>query len=73
VSEFHAEAPQATVMEGHAQGHYVAARAGFATLWTEGAISINEPPCPTSPEEKQQIDPGARMERRVMRKLLGGE
>jgi len=29
VSEFHAEAPQATVSEGLAQGPYVAARAGF--------------------------------------------
>src|SRR6218665_528605 len=29
VSEFHAEAPQATVSEGFAQGPYVAARDGF--------------------------------------------
>src|SRR6218665_204151 len=45
VSEFHAEAPQATVSEGLAQGPYVAARAGFepATLRTKGDESTNEP------------------------------
>ena len=48
VSEFHAEAPQATAREGLAQGHYVAARAGFepATLRTKGDESTNEPPRP---------------------------
>ena len=47
--EFHAEAPQATVSEGLAQGSYVAARAGFesTTLQTKGVESTNEPPCPT--------------------------
>ena|SRR6218665_4037594 len=51
VSEFHAEAPQATASEGLAQGLYVAARAGFelTTLWTKVAESTNEPPCPTMP------------------------
>jgi len=45
-SEFHAEASQATVSEGLAQGHYVTARAGFetATLRTKGDESTNEPP-----------------------------
>src|SRR6218665_1226063 len=35
VSEFHAEAPQATASEGLSQGSYVGARAGFepTTLW----------------------------------------
>ena len=39
VSEFHTEAPQATVSEGLAQGPYVAARAGFkpTTLWTKAS------------------------------------
>ena len=48
VSEFHAEAPQATVSEGLAQGPYMAARAGFGptTLRTKGAKSNDEPPCP---------------------------
>jgi len=38
VPEFHAEAPQATVSEGLAQGPYVAARAGAEpmTLRTKG-------------------------------------
>src|SRR6218665_3619991 len=46
VSEFHAEAPQATTSEGLAQGPYVAVRAGFepATLRTKGAKSTNELP-----------------------------
>ena len=50
VSESRAEAPQTTVSEGLAQGHYVAARSGFepATLRTNGAESTNEPPCPTN-------------------------
>ena len=49
VSEFHAEAPQATASEGLAQSPYVAARAGFetATLRTKGAESTNELPRPT--------------------------
>jgi len=44
----HAEAPQATVSEGFAQGPYVAARAGFkpTTLRTKGDESTNEPPLP---------------------------
>ena len=48
VSEFHAEAPQATSSEGLAQGPYVATRAGFepATLRTKGDESTNEPPLP---------------------------
>ena len=48
VSEFHAEAPQATASKGPAQGPYMAARAGFepATLWTKGTESTNEPPSP---------------------------
>jgi len=48
VSQFHAEAPQATVSEGLAQGPYVAARAGFepATIRTRDDESTNEPPCP---------------------------
>ena len=46
VSEFHAEAPQATVSEGLAQGPYVAARAGFdpMTLRTKGVDTTNGPP-----------------------------
>ena len=49
MSEFHAEAPQATASEGLAQGPYVAARAGFepTTLRTKGDESANEPPRPT--------------------------
>ena len=49
LSEFHAEAPQATTSDGLAQGPYVAAKAGFepATLWTKGVESTNEPPRPT--------------------------
>src|SRR6218665_3196235 len=41
VPEFHAEAPQATVSEGLAQGPYVAARAGVEpmTLRTKGVDS----------------------------------
>jgi len=48
VSEFHAEAPQATASERLAQGLYKAVSAGFepATLRTKGAESTNEPPCP---------------------------
>jgi len=39
VSEFHAEAPQATARERLAQGHYVAARAGFEL----GGKASNQP------------------------------
>ena len=48
VSVFHAEAPQATVSEGLAQGPYVAPRAGFepTTLWSTAMDSTNEPPLP---------------------------
>ena len=48
VSEFLAEALQATASERLAQGPYVAARAGFepTTLRTKGGESTNEPPCP---------------------------
>jgi len=47
--EFHAEAPQATVSEGLAQGPYVAARAGVepTTLRLKASDSINAPPRPT--------------------------
>src|SRR6218665_3964219 len=47
VSEFHAEAPQATVNEGLAQGLYAQVRGRFepATLRTKGIDSTNEPPC----------------------------
>jgi len=47
--EFHAEAPQATVSEGLAQGPYGAARTGFepTTLQTKDDESTNEPPRPT--------------------------
>src|SRR6218665_1032480 len=50
LAEFHAEAPQATVIEGLAQGLYVAARAGFepTTLLTKGDESTIEPPHPTN-------------------------
>ena len=50
MSEFHAEAPQATASEGLAQGPYVAARVELelATLWTKGAEFTNEPLCPAS-------------------------
>ena len=49
MSEFHAEAPQATASEGLAQGPYVAASAGFepTTLRTKGDESTNQPPRPT--------------------------
>ena len=49
MSEFHAEAPQATASEGLAQGLYVAAKAEFesATLRVKGDQSTNEPPRPT--------------------------
>src|SRR6218665_115095 len=42
----HAEALQATVSEGLAQGRYVVARAGFepTTLWTKGVDTTNAPP-----------------------------
>ena len=45
MSEFHAEAPQATVSEGLAQGLYVAARARFkpSILLTKGDESVNDP------------------------------
>ena len=46
VSEFHAEAPQATASEGLAQCPYVAAIAGVepTTIRTIGAHSTNKPP-----------------------------
>ena len=46
MSEFHAEAPQATASEGLAQGPYVAARARVEpmTLWVKGVDSTNAPP-----------------------------
>ena len=49
VSEFHAEAPQATANEGLAQWFCVAARARFepTTFQTKGVESTNEPPRPT--------------------------
>jgi len=45
VPKFHAEAPQATVSEGLAQGPCVAARAGVEpmTLRTKGVDSTNAP------------------------------
>ena len=48
VPEFHAEAPQATVSEGLAQGTYVVARAGVEpmTLRTKGIDSTNAPTTP---------------------------
>ena len=48
--EFHAEAPQATVNKGLAQGPYVMSKAGFepTTLQTKGDASTNEPPHPTN-------------------------
>jgi len=51
VSEFHVEAPQATVSEELAQGPYVAVRVGVEpmTLWTKGVDSTNGPPRPTIP------------------------
>ena len=49
VPENHAEAPQATVSEGLAQGSYVAARAGVEpiTLRTKGVDSTKAQPSPT--------------------------
>ena len=49
VPEFHAEAPQATVSEGLAQGPYVAARMGLepTTLRTKRIESTKVPPRPT--------------------------
>jgi len=48
VSEFHAEAPQATASEGLAQGPYGSARAGCepTTLRMKGAESTDAPPRP---------------------------
>ena len=48
VSEFHAEASQATASEGLSLGPYAAATAGFepTTLWTKVDESTNEPPRP---------------------------
>src|SRR6218665_2266410 len=48
VSEFHAEAPQATAGKGLAQGPYVAARAGVepTTLRLKVIVSTKAPPCP---------------------------
>jgi len=48
VSEFHAEAPQATVSQGLAHDLYMAARAGFepTTLWIKGDESTNDPQRP---------------------------
>jgi len=48
VSEFHAEASQATASEGLVQGTYEAARAGFepASLRTKGVESTDESPRP---------------------------
>jgi len=50
VSEFYAEAPQATASEELAQGPYVASRAGFepTTLLDERRRIYHEPPYPTS-------------------------
>ena len=44
--EFHAEAPQATVSEGLAQGPYMGARVGVEpiTLKMKGVDSTNVPP-----------------------------
>ena len=49
MSEFHAQAPQATASEGLAKGPPVAGRAGFEpmTLRTKGDGSADEPPRPT--------------------------
>ena len=48
VPEIHAEALQATVSDGLAQGSYLAARAGFkpTSLRTKGVDSANAPPTP---------------------------
>ena len=48
MSEFHAEAPQATASEELAQSPYVAAKAGFepTTLRSTAIDSSNEPPRP---------------------------
>jgi len=51
VSEFHAEAPQATASEGLGQGPYVAAIAGFQPMilwWIKGDESTIKPACPTT-------------------------
>ena len=58
MSEFHAEAPQATASEGLSQGPYVAARAGFEpmTLWTKGDKCTNEPPRPKSVSEGSVLE-----------------
>jgi len=48
VSEFHAEAPQATASEELAQSPYMAVRAGFETmtLQMKSVETTNEPPLP---------------------------
>src|SRR6218665_2728383 len=54
VSEFHAEAPQATA----SKGPYVATRAGFEpeTAGTKGVESTNEPPRPTQQVRPRQLN-----------------
>src|SRR6218665_2764295 len=53
VSEFHAEAPQATASEALAHGPYVAVKARFkpATLQMKGVESTNGSPCPTTHQQ----------------------
>ena len=48
MSEFHAEAPQATTTEGLSQGLDMAVRAVLEpmTLWTKGVVFTNGPPRP---------------------------
>ena len=57
VSEFHTEAPQATVSERLAQGPYVAARVGFklATIWTQGTELTTKPPHPTALSQQFEV------------------
>src|SRR6218665_1852787 len=59
VPEFHAEAPQATVSEGLAQGPYVAARLGVQpmTIQTKGVDSTSAPPRPTMRNERNYSRP----------------
>ena len=57
VPEFHAEAPEATVSEGFAQGAYVAARTGVEpmALRTKGVDSSNVPHTPHNDDALDNI------------------
>src|SRR6218665_3185361 len=57
VPEFTREALEAIAGKGLAQGPYMAARARFepTTLWLNGIVSTNVPPCPTKCSNGQNM------------------